>query len=45
MPAAPVGAVLSVSTFADPNTYYVRVRGRFAGGDSAPSNEVVVRIF
>ena len=42
---APVGAVTSVSTFADPNTYYVRIRGRNACGDSAPSNEVVVRIF
>jgi hypothetical protein len=44
MLVAPVGAVTSVSTTADPNTYYVRVRARNACGESAPSNEVVVRI-
>jgi hypothetical protein len=44
MLVAPVGAATSVSTFADPNTYYVRVRARNACGNSAPSNEVVVRI-
>jgi hypothetical protein len=44
MLVAPVGAVTSVSTFADPNVYYVRVRARNACGQSAPSNEVVVRI-
>jgi hypothetical protein len=44
MLVAPVGGVTSVSTFADPNTYYVRVRGRNTCGDSAASNEVVVRI-
>ncbi|HKB11113.1 MAG TPA: hypothetical protein VKD69_10675 [Vicinamibacterales bacterium] len=41
---APVGNVTSVSTFADPRTYYARVRGRNGCGVSGPSNEVVVRI-
>ena len=41
---APVGNVTSVSTFADPRTYYVRIRGRNGCGVSGPSNEVVVRI-
>jgi hypothetical protein len=41
---APVGNVTSVSTFADPRVYYVRIRARNACGDSAASNEVIVRI-
>jgi hypothetical protein len=44
MLVASVGAVTSVSTFADPNVYYARIRGRNACGDSAASNEVVVTI-
>jgi hypothetical protein len=41
---APVGNVTSVSTFADPRTYFVRIRARNACGASAASNEVVVQI-
>ena len=39
------GNTTSVSTFADPLTYFVRIRARNACGASAPSNEVVVRVF
>jgi hypothetical protein len=41
---APVGLVTSVSTFAAPGVYYVRIRARTACGTSGPSNEVIVRI-
>ena len=41
---APVGNVTTVSTMADPRTYFVRVRARTACGTTDPSNEIIVQI-
>jgi hypothetical protein len=39
-----LGATTSLSTLAPPGTYYVRVIAQNGSGNSAPSNEIVVRV-